>query len=54
MQGAFMDHYLKILLFLCAVHQIAGGTLKSTRDAAYKKYLSLRSLPFEDCGEYIR
>jgi len=49
-----MDHYLKILLLICAVHQIAGGTLKSTRDAAYKKYLSLRSLPFEDCGEYIR
>ncbi|KAH8363213.1 hypothetical protein KR084_007163, partial [Drosophila pseudotakahashii] len=48
--GAFMGYYLKILLFICAVQQIAGGTLKTTRDAVYNKYLSLRSLPFEDCG----
>ncbi|XP_017084196.1 NPC intracellular cholesterol transporter 2 [Drosophila eugracilis] len=50
MRGAFMGYYLKILLVICAVHEMAGGTIKSTRDAVYKKYLSFRSLPFEDCG----
>lgn len=53
MRGALMDYYLKILLVICAAHELAGGTIKSTRDAVYKKYLSLRSLPFEDCGKYI-
>ncbi|EDW43437.1 NPC intracellular cholesterol transporter 2 [Drosophila sechellia] len=50
MRGALMDYYLKLLLVICAAHELAGGTIKSTSDAVYKKYLSLRSLPFEDCG----
>ncbi|XP_016981501.1 NPC intracellular cholesterol transporter 2 isoform X1 [Drosophila rhopaloa] len=50
MRGAYMDYYLKIFLVICAVHQITSGVIKSTTDAAYKKYLSLRSLPFEDCA----
>ncbi|XP_020817585.1 epididymal secretory protein E1 [Drosophila serrata] len=50
MRGALMSYYLKILLAICAVQELAGGVIRSTTDAAYKKYLSIKSLPFEDCG----
>ncbi|XP_017143855.1 NPC intracellular cholesterol transporter 2 isoform X1 [Drosophila miranda] len=49
MRGATV-YYLKILLAICTVHEMAGGLIRNTTDAAYKKYLSLKSLPFEDCA----
>lgn len=54
MRGAIMGYYLKILLAICAIHELTGGVIRSTTDAAYKKYLALKSLPFEDCGECLQ
>lgn len=45
MRGAIMGYYLKILLTICAIHELTGGVIRSTTDAAYKKYLALKSLP---------
>ncbi|KAH8388639.1 hypothetical protein KR093_011741 [Drosophila rubida] len=53
MRGYFV-YYLKILWAICLIGQSLASAIKITRDDAYKKLLALRSLPFEDCGEYYR
>lgn len=52
MRGYFV-YYLKILWAICVVHESAANAMRISRNDAYKKLLSLRSLPFEDCGEYL-
>ncbi|XP_030562820.1 NPC intracellular cholesterol transporter 2 isoform X2 [Drosophila novamexicana] len=49
MRGYFV-YYLKILWAICVVHESAANAMRISRNDAYKKLLSLRSLPFEDCG----
>ncbi|XP_068157746.1 NPC intracellular cholesterol transporter 2 isoform X1 [Drosophila tropicalis] len=46
----FLVHYLKILLAISAIREMAGGIIRTTTDAAIKKIMARRSLPFEDCG----
>lgn len=49
MRGYFV-YYLKILLAISLIAQLASSAIKISMDDAYKKLLSLRSLPFEDCA----
>ncbi|XP_034112603.1 NPC intracellular cholesterol transporter 2 homolog a [Drosophila sulfurigaster albostrigata] len=49
MRGYFV-YYLKILWAICLIAQSVASAIKISRDDAYKKLLSLASLPFEDCG----
>lgn len=48
---SYFVYYLKILWAICIFHQLAAGAIRISRDEAYKKFLALRSLPFEDCGK---
>jgi len=52
MRGYFV-YYLKILLAISLIAQLASSAIKISMDDAYKKLLALRSLPFEDCGKYV-
>ncbi|XP_023166533.1 NPC intracellular cholesterol transporter 2 isoform X2 [Drosophila hydei] len=49
MRGYFV-YYLKILWAFCVINETIASAIKITKDDAYKKLLSLRSLAFEDCG----
>ncbi|XP_068157747.1 uncharacterized protein Npc2f isoform X2 [Drosophila tropicalis] len=49
----FLVHYLKILLAISAIREMAGGIIRTTTDAAIKKIMARRSLPFEDCGNGV-
>lgn len=48
---SYFVYYLKILWAICILCELAAGGIKISRDEAYKKFLSLRSLAFEDCGK---
>lgn len=50
---SYFVYYLKILWAICIICQLAAAGIKISRDEAYKKFLSLRSLAFEDCGKYL-
>ncbi|KAM8707261.1 hypothetical protein ACLKA7_011368 [Drosophila subpalustris] len=53
MRGYFV-YYLKILWAIILTAQLTTSSIKYSREDAYKKLLSLRSLPFEDCGSAYR
>ncbi|EDW14266.1 NPC intracellular cholesterol transporter 2 [Drosophila mojavensis] len=49
MRGCFV-YYLKILWAFLIINESIASVIKLNPENVYKKILSLRSLPFEDCG----